>query len=265
MHCELDLGSLEEDDLKKKTTTFSTVEDSQQAASQAAQQFGLFECDRCGKEIVKKLGRGIAASFERLRTSDHSDIIGLAQEGIQFSTNGIHLVVRIGDKIIDNLHPEGVPAGEWAGKFMTATGAPLVHQSMPVSEFFGKIFRVKLFNQWLFGSYPTWEDRTMGAILDMIQKIRERPGLILGRPSASTLYAFLSGFAYARKDSDSSDYDFLAGFNQWVHDRYQITSSQGWAKIIEFYSMTEADEMKLVWKLLDEYLASRASGRKRVS
>src|SRR5262249_34317543 len=104
----------------------------------------------------------------------------------------------------------------------------------------------------------------MGTILDMIQKIRERPGVILGRPSASTLYAFLSGFAYARKDSHPGDYDFLAGFNKWVHERYGVTSSQGWAKIIEFYSMTEVDEMALFWKLLDEYLAQPASGQKKV-
>ncbi len=87
----------------------------------------------------------------------------------------------------------------------------------------------------------------MGAILDMMQNIRERPGIILGRPSANTLHAFLSGFAYARKDSDG------------------ISSTQGWAKIIEFYSMNEADEMALFWKLMDEYLAQRRSGRKKVS
>jgi hypothetical protein len=105
----------------------------------------------------------------------------------------------------------------------------------------------------------------MGAILDTLNKIRERPGLILGRPCASTLHAFLSGYAYARKDSEPGDYDFLAGFNQWVHDRYEITSSQGWAKIIEFSSLTEADEMALFWKLLDEYISQRSSGRKKVS
>ncbi|SRR5713226_7397036 len=105
----------------------------------------------------------------------------------------------------------------------------------------------------------------MGTILDMVYQIRERPGIILGRPSARTLYAFLSGFAYARQGGNLDDYDFLAAFNQWVHDRYEITSSQGWAKIIEFYSMTEGDEMTLFWKLLDEYLAQRASGRKKVS
>ena len=105
----------------------------------------------------------------------------------------------------------------------------------------------------------------MGAILDMIHKIRERPGVILGRPSARTLHAFLSGYACARKESDPGDYDFLAGFNQWVHERYKVTSTQGWAKIIEFQSATEADEMALFWKLLDEYLAQLSSGRKKVS
>src|SRR5690242_10313722 len=105
----------------------------------------------------------------------------------------------------------------------------------------------------------------MGTILDTIQKIRERPGVILGRPSAQALYSFLSGFAYARKDTDPGDYDFLAGFNQWVHDCYEVTSAQGWAKIIEFYCLTEAEEMALFWKLLDDYLARKASGKRRVS
>jgi hypothetical protein len=103
----------------------------------------------------------------------------------------------------------------------------------------------------------------MSTVLDIIRQIREQPGTILGRPSARTLHAFLSGYAYARKDSHPDDYDFLAGFNQWVHERYEITSTQGWAKIIEFHSMTEADEMTLFWKLLDEYLVQRTTGRKK--
>jgi hypothetical protein len=96
----------------------------------------------------------------------------------------------------------------------------------------------------------------MSTLLDVIQKIRERPGIILGRPSATTLNAFLIGFAYARKESDTGDYDFLASFNQWVHDRYKVTSTQGWAKIIEFYSLTEGDERALFW---------RRSAQKKVS
>lgn len=105
----------------------------------------------------------------------------------------------------------------------------------------------------------------MGAILDVLQKIRECPGVMLGRPSANNLYYYLSGFAWAHRDADAADYDFLAGFNQWVHNRYKVTSTQGWAKIIEFYSMTEADEMVLFWKLLDEYLTQRKSAKRKVS
>jgi len=103
----------------------------------------------------------------------------------------------------------------------------------------------------------------MDGIVDLINKIRERPGVLLGRPSARTLHAFLSGYAYAHKGNEPGDYEFLASFNQWVHERYELTSSQGWAKIIEFYSPTEAEEMALFWKLFDEYLAERAASRKQ--
>src|SRR5262249_29172493 len=74
----------------------------------------------------------------------------------------------------------------------------------------------------------------MGTILDIIQKIRKRPVTMLGRPSASHLYAFLSGFAMARQGTEPSDYEFLSGFNRWVHERYEVTSTQDWGKIIEF-------------------------------
>jgi hypothetical protein len=105
----------------------------------------------------------------------------------------------------------------------------------------------------------------MGAILDLLERIRKRPGIFLGRPSVSNLYMFLSGFTYARKDSDPGDQQFLAGFGQWVHDRYKVTSTQGWAKIIEFYSLNEVEEMELFWKLLDQYLAEQMPAQKKVS
>jgi len=105
----------------------------------------------------------------------------------------------------------------------------------------------------------------MSAILDLIDKIRERPGIMLGRPSARTLYAFLSGYAYALKDTDPEAINLLAAFNKWVHNRYEVTSTQGWAKILEFYSMKEADEMALFWKLFDEFSKARPRARKKVS
>lgn len=105
----------------------------------------------------------------------------------------------------------------------------------------------------------------MATILDILERIRAKPGLFLGRPSASTLHAFLSGFALARKETDAGDYEFLAGFNRWVLERYKITSNQGWAKIIQFQSLTDDDEMNLFWKLFDEYTAQHAAKKKKVS
>jgi hypothetical protein len=105
----------------------------------------------------------------------------------------------------------------------------------------------------------------MGAILDVIQKIRERPGMYLGRPTVNNLYLFLAGYSYARKDTESSDYEELAGFGDWVHQRFKITSSQSWARIIEFFSASEAEEMALFGKLFDEYLAQQKSARRKVS
>jgi hypothetical protein len=105
----------------------------------------------------------------------------------------------------------------------------------------------------------------VATILDVLQQIRQRPGVILGCPSANNLYYFLTGFTWARGEAAAGDYDFLAGFNQWVHDRYHITSTQGWAKIIEFYSVTPVDQMELFWKLLDQYLAHRESAQRKVS
>jgi hypothetical protein len=70
---------------------------------------------------------------------------------MQISTNGVHLGIRIGDRVIDNLHHRGLPAGEWADRFVTATEIRLERQSKPIAEFFGKIFLVKRFHQWLYG------------------------------------------------------------------------------------------------------------------
>ena len=105
----------------------------------------------------------------------------------------------------------------------------------------------------------------MATVIELIEKIRERPGLMLGRPSIRNLYAFLSGFAYARKGDNPGDYEFLSGFGKHVHLRYRISSTQSWADIIEFFSVTEADELRLFWKLLDEYVAKQASKRRKVS
>ena len=129
-----------------------TVEAAQQAAAEVAKGFGNFECDRCARKIAEKLEKGFNAAFVRLVTSDDSDAIGLVKEGIQISANRVHVGVKIGDKIFDNLHGEGVEAAKWQESFVAATEAPLLQQSRSIKDFWGKTFQPKKFYRWLFGS-----------------------------------------------------------------------------------------------------------------
>jgi hypothetical protein len=105
----------------------------------------------------------------------------------------------------------------------------------------------------------------MGTILEVLQKIREKPALYLGRPSVNNLYVFLQGYTFARGDEAREDYEFLAGFNECVRKRFHINTSQGWAKTIEFFSLSPESELTLFWELLDNYLAQRKPARRKVS
>src|SRR6266478_4510120 len=79
----------------------------------------------------------------------------------------------------------------------------------------------------------------MSELHELIQAIRARPELVLAPPSVNSLYNFLAGFCYARRDDANGDHDFLVGFGHYVHERYKIMSSQSWAQIIEFFSTCE--------------------------
>jgi hypothetical protein len=129
-----------------------TLEGAQELAAFIASKHGLFDCDKCAKAIAKKLGKEFGASFERLRTADNSDPIALAREGLLISINRVHLGIRIGDLIFDNIHHGGVPATEWPHRFVAITGAHLERQSRQTSDFFGKIFLAEKFRRWLSGN-----------------------------------------------------------------------------------------------------------------
>ena len=129
-----------------------TVEEAQQAASDIASRYRVYECDQCAAAIAKRLGRIVPLIFERLRTSDGSDIIALVQEGIQISRNKTHVGVRVGDRIYDNLHHDGVPAHEWVHRFAQMDLLALVHDAQPVSTFFRKVFLTRRFRRWSSGA-----------------------------------------------------------------------------------------------------------------
>lgn len=135
---------------KRKRDVPATLQEALAFAAQIACKFKVLECKECAIAIAKQLGRDFDACFERLRTADETDVLGLLEGGIQASVNQTHLGVRIGDLIIDNPHPDGVPANQWAGRYVACSGAAFVQQSQPIRAFFGRGFLVKEFNDWAF-------------------------------------------------------------------------------------------------------------------
>jgi hypothetical protein len=83
-----------------------SAETAQHEAAGIAATFGLFECDACAAAIAQRLGKDFPAAFERLQTSDNSDIIGLAGADDQNSRNRTHVRVTVVGKFYENMHPD---------------------------------------------------------------------------------------------------------------------------------------------------------------
>jgi hypothetical protein len=92
---------------------------------------------------------------------------------------------------------------------------------------------------------------------DLLQRIKQRPGMYLGKCSITRLRAFLDGYGMARAElgfPDTEEQQQLDGFQEWIQERYQITSTHGWDSIILFFSVDEKDALDKFFKLLEEFL-----------
>ena len=92
---------------------------------------------------------------------------------------------------------------------------------------------------------------------DLLQRIKQRPGMYLGKCSITRLRAFLDGYETARAElgfPDTEQQQQLDGFQEWIQERYQITSTHGWYSIILFFSVDEKDALDKFFKLLEEFL-----------
>ncbi|MGL5059536.1 MAG: hypothetical protein ACRC62_06100 [Microcoleus sp.] len=100
----------------------------------------------------------------------------------------------------------------------------------------------------------------------MLQRIKQRPGMYLGKCSITRLRAFLNGYEMARAElglPDTEQQQQLEGFQEWIQERYQITSTHGWDSIILFFSADEKDAFDGFFKLLDEFFnRDRSAGEK---
>jgi hypothetical protein len=95
-------------------------------------------------------------------------------------------------------------------------------------------------------------------LIDLLAEIRRRPGMYIGAESITKLAAFLDGYHYAAyKLAGVSKDSLFTEFKDWIRTRFKISTSQGWANIILFYSNDESSALGRFWDLLDEFLIEK--------
>jgi hypothetical protein len=99
----------------------------------------------------------------------------------------------------------------------------------------------------------------MSRLFEILQKIKAKPGMYIGRASVSDLFMFLVGYKTALRElkieSTQEEMDFYREFQPWLQQKYHVSTSNSWANIIMLYCVNEKEGFESFFKLLDEFLA----------
>ena len=93
----------------------------------------------------------------------------------------------------------------------------------------------------------------MNDIVKRLFEIKEKPGAYIGRKSLTYLFFYILGYHDREYDIGKSVPRLLPGFQEFIQERYKITSCHDWASIILFYSSSEEEAFDRFFELLDEY------------
>ncbi|MDF5714327.1 MAG: hypothetical protein PUP93_10635 [Rhizonema sp. NSF051] len=97
----------------------------------------------------------------------------------------------------------------------------------------------------------------MSKFFEVLQKIKTKPGMYIGRASVSNLFHFLVGFKTALRElgieATKEEMDFYREFQPWVQRKYHVSTSNSWANIIMLHCANEQEEFSSFYRLLDEF------------
>jgi hypothetical protein len=105
-------------------------------------------------------------------------------------------------------------------------------------------------------------------LYEMLEKIKQNPGIFLGKYSITRLRAFLDGYMSSREDLGLPPTQQEIEFNQfpdWIQTRFKITSSHGWDSIILFYSADEREGLNNFFELFEQFRNGESATRKEVN
>ena len=97
----------------------------------------------------------------------------------------------------------------------------------------------------------------MSGLYEVLQKIKEKPGMYIGKSSLSDLFMFVVGYEFAKGElgiepTEWED-EFHGNFQPWLQQKYQVHTVNSWAKIILLYSVDEREGFDKFFKLLEEF------------
>ena len=87
----------------------------------------------------------------------------------------------------------------------------------------------------------------MGGLQEVLKRIKEKPGMYIGRASVTDLFRFIVGYEFARGELDIDLNDWEADFHENFH------TSKSWASIIMLYCRDEKTGFERFFQVLEEF------------
>jgi hypothetical protein len=88
----------------------------------------------------------------------------------------------------------------------------------------------------------------------LLNDIRKRPEMYLGRKSLELLFTYLSGYNHYKGNDES---DCLTGFQEYIEDLYGLGVDHNWAILIRFFSSSDEEAFINFYTLFDEFIAQQ--------
>lgn len=97
----------------------------------------------------------------------------------------------------------------------------------------------------------------MAGVFEILEKIKVKPGMYIGRPSVTDLFMFLVVYECDRSElgielTEEAE-KFFGEFQPWLQEKFGITTQSSWAKMIMLYFHDEKQGFDYFFKLFDEF------------
>ncbi|MBV6625618.1 MAG: hypothetical protein KI793_22270 [Rivularia sp. (in: Bacteria)] len=99
---------------------------------------------------------------------------------------------------------------------------------------------------------------------EMMESIKKRPGMYLGKCSITRLRSFLDGYIGARRDlglPETEEETEFYKFQDWIQERFEIKSYYGWNDIILLNSVDERDALNKFFDLFEQFRNGESASR----